>query len=112
MKLGRSMGSPSRWRGHAGRIDVFSHGRSRALARTNDCRSLVRVKFVTEAGTIHGSAEMLKPVSRDRQPFRFGARKGGNERKPRAVNLFAIAVNEENAAGGRVVTAPTMVLLG
>ena len=23
------------------------------------------------------------------------------------VNLFALAVNEENAAGGRVVTAPT-----
>ncbi len=23
------------------------------------------------------------------------------------VNVFAIAVNEENAAGGRVVTAPT-----
>jgi len=76
------------------------------------CRFVVRVKFVTEAGTIHGSAEMLKPVSRDRQPFRFVALKGGNERKLRAVDLFAIAVNEENAAGGRVVTAPTMVLLG
>ncbi|WP_438947118.1 L-serine ammonia-lyase, iron-sulfur-dependent, subunit alpha, partial [Streptobacillus moniliformis] len=23
------------------------------------------------------------------------------------VNMFALAVNEENAAGGRVVTAPT-----
>ena len=27
------------------------------------------------------------------------------------VNMFALAVNEENAAGGRVVTAPTMVLV-
>ncbi len=26
------------------------------------------------------------------------------------VSLFALAVNEENAAGGRVVTAPRMVL--
>ncbi|GAB4190084.1 MAG: L-serine ammonia-lyase [Wenzhouxiangellaceae bacterium] len=45
----------------------------------------------------------------------FYARLGGNPRSaqddPLAildwVNLFALAVNEENAAGGRVVTAPT-----
>ena len=39
------------------------------------------------------------------------ARGGGNGPDPLAaldwVNLFALAVNEENAAGGRVVTAPT-----
>ncbi len=42
---------------------------------------------------------------------RLEARKASNERMPHEamdwVSLYAIAVNEENAAGGRVVTAPT-----
>jgi L-serine dehydratase len=42
---------------------------------------------------------------------RLLAREGANERDVLAgmdwVNLYALAVNEENAAGGRVVTAPT-----
>jgi L-serine dehydratase len=42
---------------------------------------------------------------------RLRARTGGNEQDVLAgmdwVNVFALAVNEENAAGGRVVTAPT-----
>jgi L-serine dehydratase len=42
---------------------------------------------------------------------RLVARQASNERMPHEamdwVSLFAIAVNEENAAGGRVVTAPT-----
>jgi L-serine dehydratase len=42
---------------------------------------------------------------------RLVAREGANERDVLHgmdwVNLFALAVNEENAAGGRVVTAPT-----
>ena len=42
---------------------------------------------------------------------RIQAREAGNDRSPMVVmdyvSCFAIAVNEENAAGGRVVTAPT-----
>ncbi len=42
---------------------------------------------------------------------RIKAREAGNDRSPMVamdyVSCFAIAVNEENAAGGRVVTAPT-----
>jgi len=42
---------------------------------------------------------------------RLMARQASNERMPHEamdwVSLYAIAVNEENAAGGRVVTAPT-----
>ena len=42
---------------------------------------------------------------------RLQAREGSNEHDVLYgmdwVNLFALAVNEENAAGGRVVTAPT-----
>ncbi len=42
---------------------------------------------------------------------RIQAREAGNDRSPMVVmdyvSCFAIAVNEENAAGGRIVTAPT-----
>ncbi|MEO0679560.1 MAG: L-serine ammonia-lyase [Pseudomonadota bacterium] len=42
---------------------------------------------------------------------RLLAERGGNQLPPHVVNdwimLYAMAVNEENAAGGRVVTAPT-----
>jgi len=41
--------------------------------------------FITQAGTILGSAEMLKPVSRDMQPFRFVALGGGDQRKLRVA---------------------------
>ena len=45
------------------------------------------------------------------RPSTTAAAQTGKPRDPLApldwVSLFAIAVNEENAAGGRVVTAPT-----
>src|SRR5204862_2639430 len=46
-----------------------------------------------------------------RAPGRFRELSGKSEADPLHgldwVNLYALAVNEENAAGGRVVTAPT-----
>jgi hypothetical protein len=33
--------------------------------------SLVKLMFVTQAGSVLGGAEMLKPVSKTQQPFRF-----------------------------------------
>ena len=69
-----------------GELKMFSlTGGLVCLSKTLDYRSVVKVKFVTHAGTIHGSAEMLKPVSRDLQPFRFIALGVGDERKLRAV---------------------------
>jgi len=41
--------------------------------------------FMTRAGAILGSAEMLKPVSRDLQPFRFVALDRGDRRKLRTT---------------------------
>src|SRR6266436_10414141 len=41
--------------------------------------------FMTHAGAILGSAEMLKPVTRDLQPFRFVALDGGDQRKLRVA---------------------------
>ena len=55
------------------------------LPKPLDCRSRVKLRFVTHAGTIHGSAEMLKPVSWDLQPFRFVAIDGNDQRKLRAT---------------------------
>lgn len=54
----------------------------------------------------------LKVKRRARKIFeRIEQRRLANDRAPHAVmdyvSVFAIAVNEENAAGGRVVTAPT-----
>lgn len=45
--------------------------------------SRVKLMFMTHTGAIFGSAEMLKPVSRDLQPFRFVALDGGDQRKLR-----------------------------
>jgi hypothetical protein len=55
------------------------------LSKTLDCRSRVRLVFATQAGTIHGSAEMLEPVSRDLQPFRFVELDGGDQRRLRSA---------------------------
>jgi hypothetical protein len=69
-----------------GELRMFSlTGGLVCLSETLDYRSVVKVRFVTHAGTIHASAEMLKPVSRDLQPFRFVAIRVGDERKLRAV---------------------------
>jgi hypothetical protein len=47
------------------------------------CR--VKLMFMTHTGAIRGSAEMLKPVSWDLQPFRFMALDGGDQRSLRAA---------------------------
>jgi hypothetical protein len=41
--------------------------------------------FLTQTGTVLGSAEMLKPVSRDLQPFRFVALDEGNRSRLKVV---------------------------
>lgn len=43
----------------------------------------------------------------DTQLSQIGARMPRNQSRSDWVDLFALAVNEENAAGGRIVTAPT-----
>ena len=50
-----------------------------------DRGSRVKLMFITPAGAIFGSAEMLKPVSRDLQPFRFVALDEGDQHKLSAV---------------------------
>jgi len=61
--------------------------------------SRVKLMFMTRAGTILGSAEMLKPVSRDLQPFRFVALDRGDQRKLRvAIQSY---LSQNSAGEGR-----------
>ncbi len=67
------------------------------------------VRGIREEGVLPGG---LKVVRRAPSMFRdLGARPEAAMKDPLTVldwvNLYALAVNEENAAGGRVVTAPT-----
>jgi hypothetical protein len=55
------------------------------LSKPLELRSRVRLRFTTPAGAVRGSAEMLKPVSRDLQPFRFVALDRGDQRKLKAT---------------------------
>ena len=55
------------------------------LPKPLDLRSRVRLKFTTPAGAVRASAEMLKPVSRELQPFRFVALDRGDQRKLKAA---------------------------
>ena len=66
-------------------------------------RGLVRDGMLPGGLTVRRRAKALHEELRRRE--------GANRRQPHEildwVSLFAIAVNEENAAGGRIVTAPT-----
>src|ERR1700721_124564 len=47
--------------------------------------SMVRLIFVTPKGPVTGTAEMLHPVSRAEQPFRFAAIPDSDQHRLRAV---------------------------
>jgi hypothetical protein len=46
---------------------------------------MVRLIFVTPKGPVTGTAEMLHPVSRAEQPFRFAAIPDSDQHRLRAV---------------------------
>jgi hypothetical protein len=69
------------------------------LPKPLDSHSRVKLRFVTQVGAIHGSIEMLRPVSSDLQPFRFEALDGRGQRKLRAtiqLHLGQNSVGEES----------------
>jgi hypothetical protein len=69
------------------------------LPKPLDCHSPFKLSFVTQVGAIHGSVEMLRPVSFDLQPFRFKALGGRGQRKLRAtiqLHLGQNSVGEES----------------
>ena len=65
------------------------------LCLTNplDPGSPVKLMFMTHLGAILGSAAMLKPVSRDFQPFRFVALDRGDQTKLRAAIQWPLGQN-------------------
>jgi hypothetical protein len=63
------------------------------LPKPLDRGSRVKLMFMTHTGAILTSAEMLKPVSRDLQPFRFVAFDGGDQRKLRAAIQWYLGQN-------------------
>ena len=68
------------------------------LPKPLDRGSRVKLMFMTHMGAILGSAEMLKPVSWDLQPFRFVSLDGDDQRRLRAaVQLYLVqnSVGEE-----------------
>jgi hypothetical protein len=69
-----------------GELEVVSlTGGLLCLPKPLDRGSRVKLMFMAHAGAILGAAEMLKPVSRNLQPFRFVALDGGDQRKLRAA---------------------------
>ena len=63
------------------------------LTKPLDRGSRVKLMFMTHMGAILGSAEMLRPVSRDLQPFRFVAFDTSGQRKLRAVIQWRLGQN-------------------
>jgi hypothetical protein len=70
----------------AGRLQCVSlTGGLVALAGLLPPGSIVRLIFVTPKGPVTGTAEMLHPVSRTEQPFRFAAIPESGQQRLRAV---------------------------
>ena len=49
----------------------------------------IKVMFITPSGPVLGVAEMLSPVSRTEQPFRFVALARGDQRRLQAITGFS-----------------------
>lgn len=64
-----------------------------SLPEPMDCQCRLKLRFVTQVGVIHGSVEMLKPVSSDLQPFRFKAVGVRGQRKLRATIQLHLGQN-------------------
>src|SRR5262249_6840587 len=59
------------------------------------------------SGVLPGGLEVRRRAAELRERLQAGGDDGDALRAMEWVTLYALAVNEENAAGGRVVTAPT-----
>lgn len=80
-------------------------GLSRIWSTMNGCID----RGLTQDGTLPGSLKVRRRARRILEQLE--AERGSNRAQPHVANdwlsVYAMAVNEENAAGGRVVTAPT-----
>jgi len=73
-------------RRHRGELETISlTGGLLSMSNILDRGSRIKLMFLTPAGPVLGSAEMLSPVSTTRQPFRFVALEEGDQRRLRTV---------------------------
>jgi hypothetical protein len=69
-----------------GNLEIISlTGGLVCISNVLDRSSRVMLMFLTQTGLVQATAEMLSPVSRTRQPFRFVALEEGAHRKLRTV---------------------------
>jgi hypothetical protein len=69
-----------------GNLEIISlTGGLVSISNVLDRSSRVTLMFLTQTGLVQATAEMLSPVSRTRQPFRFVALEEGAHRKLRTV---------------------------
>ena len=74
-----------------GKLQVISvTGGLLDLSSPLDQGSLVRLMFLTESGTVLGTAEMLTPISGTLQPFRFVTIDEDHERRLRDVIQLSV----------------------
>ena len=74
----------------SGKLDVISlNGGLLSLPKPLNEGSLVKVMFVTEAGPVLGEGEMLRPVHRGAQAFKFTMLLHDDQRRLKAAILMA-----------------------
>jgi hypothetical protein len=81
---------------HRGKLETLSlTGGLLSMANILDRGSHIKLMFLTQTGTVLGSAEMLSPLSTTRQPFRFVALEEGDQHRLRTVIQSSLASGEE-----------------
>ena len=81
----------------SGNLQVFSTtGGLLSLPRPIHQGSQVKLMFLTHSGPVLGSAEMLSPVTRTQQPFRFVSLQVDDQRRLGAAVQSSLNQNQEN----------------
>ncbi|WP_368499827.1 L-serine ammonia-lyase [Herbiconiux sp. A18JL235] len=87
--------------------EIAMHGQDRAVAGLDAVWSVMRAcidRGMTATGVLPGALKVRRRASAMAAQL---AEPGRGAHTDDRLSLYALAVNEENAAGGRVVTAPT-----
>jgi hypothetical protein len=83
-------------RRHRGTLETLSlTGGLLSMSNTLDHGSRIKLMFLTQTGPVLGAAEMLNPVSTNRQPFRFVALAEGDQHKLRTVIQSSLDAGEQ-----------------
>ena len=71
---------------HRGKLETISlTGGLLSLSQVLDRGSHISLVFLTDSGPVRGTAEMLSPVSKEQQPFRFVALERDDQRRLRLI---------------------------